>query len=147
MLSKSLSELFSRDIPKIKTEIEAYTSEEAIWKKVDGINNSAGNLCLHLSGNLQHFFGAVLGGTDYKRDREFEFTGKVTRKELLVDLDAALKSVIDTLDEMPDYELKNEFPVIIMDKTFTIEAFFLHLYAHLSYHLGQINYHRRILDK
>lgn len=147
MLSKSLSELFSRDIPKIKAEIEAYSSEEAIWNKVDGINNSAGNLSLHLSGNLQHFFGAVLGGTGYKRDREFEFAGKVTRKELLDDLDAALKSVIDTLDEMPDYELKNEFPVKIMDKTFTIEAFFLHLYAHLSYHLGQINYHRRILDK
>ena len=77
MLSQTLTELFTRDIQKIKTEIEAYSSEEAIWKNAEGISNCGGNLSLHLSGNLQHFFGAVLGDTDYVRDREFEFGGKI----------------------------------------------------------------------
>lgn len=147
MLSKALTELYKRDIPRIKAEIAAYSSEEAIWQKADGITNSAGNLSLHLSGNLQYFLGAVLGGTEYIRDREFEFAGKVSRQELLDDLDAALTSVIETLDGIPDYELKNNYPQEIGGNTFTIEGFFLHLYGHLNYHLGQINYHRRLLDK
>ncbi len=147
MLSNTLSELFNRDIPRIKAEITAYSSDEVIWQKADGINNSAGNLSLHLSGNLQHFLGAVLGGTEYIRDREFEFAGKVSRQELLDDLDAALTSVVETLDGMPDYELKKNYPHEIGGNTFTIEGFFLHLYGHLNYHLGQINYHRRLLDK
>ena len=147
MLAQTLSELFERDIPRIKAEIEAYSSEEAIWKKADGINNSAGNLSLHLSGNLQHFFGAVLGGADYVRDREFEFGGKVTKQELLDDLDAAVISVKETLAGMNDEDLKKDYPIKIYDKILKTEAFLIHLYSHLSYHLGQINYHRRLLDK
>ncbi|MBO6523842.1 MAG: DinB family protein [Balneolaceae bacterium] len=147
MLSQTLSELFERDIQKIKTEVEAYSSEEAIWKKADGITNCGGNLSLHLSGNLQHFFGAVLGGTDYVRDREFEFGGKVTRQELLDDLDAATISVKDTLAGMTNEDFQKDYPIEIYGGTVKTEWFLLHLYSHLSYHLGQINYHRRLLDK
>ncbi len=147
MLSQTLSELFLRDIARIKEEIEAYSSEEAIWQKAVGINNSAGNLSLHLSGNLQHFFGAILGETDYVRDREFEFNGTVTRKELLDDLDAAVISVKKTLAGMTDEDIQKDYPVEIYDRVLKTEWFLLHLYSHLSYHLGQINYHRRLLDK
>ncbi|GAB5409459.1 MAG: hypothetical protein BalsKO_18240 [Balneolaceae bacterium] len=147
MLSQTLSELFKRDITKVKTEIEAYSSEEVIWQKADGITNSGGNLSLHLSGNLQHFFGAVVGGTDYKRDREFEFGGKVSRQELLDDLDAALKAITETLEGMTDDELKKNYPLELFGGPMKTEWFFIHLNSHLTYHLGQINYHRRLLDK
>ena len=147
MLAESLSKLFSRDLAKVKTEIEAYSSEEAIWKTADGIINSGGNLALHIAGNLQHFFGAVLGGTDYKRDREFEFAGKVDRKELLSRIDAAEKSVTETLAGMPDYEFKSTYPLQPFGEEMTTEWFFLHLYSHMLYHLGQINYLRRMTDK
>lgn len=147
MISKTLSTLFTRDIDKIRTEIKAYTSEDNIWKKADGISNSAGNLSLHLSGNLQHFFGAVLGETDYKRDREFEFGGKVTRQELIDDLDNAEKSVTETLEGMTESDVQKDYPIEIYGGVIKTEWFILHLYSHLSYHLGQINYHRRLLDK
>lgn len=147
MLTQSLSNLFTRDIQKIKTEVEAYSSDEAIWLTADGISNSAGNLSLHLSGNLQHFIGAMLGGTDYKRDREFEFNGKVSRHELLDDLDAALISVTDTLASLSDDDVQKTYPMEFYGKAITTEWFLMHLFGHLSYHLGQINYHRRLLDK
>lgn len=147
MLSKTLSELFNRDLKRIKAEIEAYTSEEAIWQKADGITNSGGNLSLHLSGNLQHFFGAVVGETDYIRDRDFEFAGKVSRQELLDDLDAALSSISSTLEGMTDEELKKDYPIELFGGKIKTEWFFIHLQSHLNYHLGQINYHRRLLDR
>ena len=147
MFIQYLSELFNRDISRIKTEIEAYSSEEILWEKADGINNSGGTLSLHLSGNLQHYFGAVLGGTSYKRDREFEFAGKVPRQHLLDDLDAASKSVKETLDKLTEEDLEKDYPEKLYGKVLNTQWFFLHLYSHLSYHLGQINYHRRLLDK
>ena len=146
MLAESLSTLFSRDLAKVKSEIEAYSSEEAIWKIADGITNSSGNLALHIAGNLQHFFGAVLGGTDYKRDREFEFAGKVDRETLLSEIDAAEKSIAETLKGMPDFEFKNTYPLQPFGHEMTTEWFFLHLYSHMLYHLGQINYLRRMTE-
>ncbi len=147
MLTQTLSGLFERDIQKAKAEIEAYSSDEAIWVKADRINNSAGNLSLHLSGNLQHFFGAILGGTNYVRDREFEFNGKVTKQELIDDLDAAAVSVKETLAGMTEQDLQKDYPIELFGSPMKTEWFFVHLYSHFTYHLGQINYHRRLLDK
>lgn len=147
MLSQNLTELFSRDIEKIRTEIKAYSSEEILWQKAEGISNSGGTLSLHLSGNLQHYFGAVLNNSGYKRDREFEFAGKVTRQQLLDDLDAADKSVKETLAAMTNQDFEKDYPEMLYGKVLNTQWFFLHLYSHLSYHLGQINYHRRLLDK
>lgn len=147
MTTQHLSQLFARDLSTVKEEITAYSTEDALWVIADGISNSAGNLSLHISGNLQHFLGAVLGDSEYKRDRDFEFSGKVTRQELLDDLEAAEKSVTETLETLSDEDLNKDFPMEIRGNTWKTEFFLLHLYSHLSYHLGQINYHRRLLDK
>ncbi len=147
MNTKHLAELFTRDLTTVKEEITSYSSEDALWVTADGINNSAGNLSLHISGNLQHFFGAVLGGSDYVRDRDFEFSGKVSRQELLDDLEAAEKSVRETLAAITSEDLEKDYPLEIRGNTWKTEFFFLHLYSHMTYHLGQINYHRRLLDR
>jgi hypothetical protein len=90
MLTKILSELYERDLAKLRTEIESYSNEADLWKTSEGISNSGGNLCQHLTGNLQHFFGAVLGGTGYARNRDAEFASKGTTKaDLLADIDVA----------------------------------------------------------
>ncbi|MCR9133359.1 MAG: DUF1572 domain-containing protein [bacterium] len=146
MLTRHLSHLYQRELTNVKEEIAAYKSEDALWVTSDGINNSAGNLSLHISGNLQHFFGTILGGTDYERDRDFEFSGKVSRQELLDDLEAAEKAITDTLAVITEEQLDELFPVKAFGEV-TTEWFILHLYGHLTYHLGQINYHRRWLDK
>lgn len=147
MITDVLSSLFDRDLATLKAEIGKYQNEADLWR-VDGeIVNSAGNLCLHLSGNLQHFFGTVLGGSAYVRDRDSEFGRRnVPQAELLAEIDAAAESVRSTLAGLTDEALGKTYPIEVFGHPMTTEFFIVHLATHLSYHLGQINYHRRLLS-
>lgn len=147
MNSDTLSQLFARDFETLESEIFAYSSEENLWIKEAGINNSAGNLALHLSGNLQHFLGTVLSKSDYVRDREFEFNGKVTQEELVSRIRASRQTVRITLDNLAPEDFSKTYPLQPFGFEMSTEYFLVHLYSHFSYHLGQINYHRRLLDK
>ena len=146
MLRNILIELYERDLGKLKDEIEQYSDEKDLWK-VDGeVLNSAGNLCLHLCGNLQHFFGAVLGKTGYVRDRDAEFSQKyVSKADLLSKIDETLWSVRTTLENLDDGDFAREYPIEVFGKPMSTGYFATHLVAHLNWHLGQINYHRRLL--
>ncbi|HET9057976.1 MAG TPA: DinB family protein [Chitinophagaceae bacterium] len=146
MITETLIKLFSRDLNRLKEEINLYTSEEKIWLVKEGINNSAGNLCLHLCGNLQHFIGAQLGGSGYIRNREAEFKLKnIARAKLIDEIDATLSIVTDTLEQITKKDLEREYPIHVFDEPMTTEYFLIHLAGHLNYHLGQINYHRRLI--
>jgi hypothetical protein len=68
-----LHTLFERDLAKLSLEIETYQHEPALWRTAPGISNSAGNLCLHLLGNLNTYIGAGLAHTGYVRNRDWEF--------------------------------------------------------------------------
>jgi uncharacterized damage-inducible protein DinB len=145
---EALKILFSRDLAKLKTEIELYKDESKLWHTEAGIANSAGNLCLHLVGNLNHFIGATIGGTGYVRNREQEFSFKnIPCTDLAVKIDETAFVVNSTLDKLTDDVLESEYPLLLADQKFTTKHFLLHLTTHLSYHLGQINYHRRLLDE
>ncbi len=145
MLQDILTSLYERDLLKLKGEISAYANEADLWRKPGDMPNSAGNLCLHLNGNLQHFFGAVLGGTDYIRDRDAEFsqTG-VSRETMLADIDTTREVVKNTLAKLTDDDLAASFPIEVFGHPMTTGWFLTHLSTHLTWHLGQINYHRRI---
>lgn len=145
LMTHALTFLFQRDIDRVIDELNQYAHEADIWKIGGDIKNSAGNLALHLAGNLQHFIGADLGKTGYVRDREFEFAGKdVKREELIVQLQKAKQVIKDVLPKLSDEVLKAPFPGKIPIEA-TTEGFLLHLYNHFGYHHGQINYHRRLL--
>jgi len=147
MTTESLQSLYTRDLNKLKLEIESYQNEESIWKTDKSISNSAGNLCLHLVGNLNHFIGAQLGNSGYIRNRELEFSLKnVPRAKLIEKVEDTLKAVTSTLDTLSSEDLKKDYPLEALGYTMTTEYFLIHLFGHLSYHLGQINYHRRLLD-
>ena len=147
MLIKVLSELYERDLLKLKQEIEQYSDEADLWKTSDGIANSAGNLSRHLIGNLQHFFGATLGGTGYVRDRDGEFANKnISREQILADIDTTRDVVRSTLAKLTESDLAKNYPLEVADQTVTTEYFIVHLASHFNYHLGQINYHRRMLS-
>lgn len=147
MLQQSLSQIFTRDLTKLKGELSAYTNEADLWKVTDGISNSAGNLTLHLIGNLNHFIGATLGNTGYVRNRDAEFALKdVPREQLLADIDAVIAVVTNTLAQLPAEDLEKEFPLELGGNRYPTEVFLLNLLSHLNYHLGQINYHRRLLQ-
>jgi hypothetical protein len=139
-------DVFVSYLNRLQKEITSYKNETDLWKTVEGISNPPGNLCLHLCGNLQHYFGALLGKSGYTRNRDLEFSRKnVPREELLNEINAAVKSVSSVFDRLDEKELWNIYP----DKTFgenvTCNYVILECAVHFGYHLGQINYHRRIL--
>lgn len=147
MLLETVIKLFKRDLNKLKTEITSYSNEDKLWLVEKNINNCAGNLCLHLIGNLNCYIGANLGNTGYIRQREFEFSLKdIPRSELLSQIDAVMITVENTLNTLTTEDLKKEYTQRVFEEKTTIGYFLIHLTAHLSYHLGQINYHRRLLD-
>ena len=147
MITESLKSLYSRDLNKLKTEIESYRTEENIWKTDQNIANSAGNLCLHLVGNLNAFIGAQLGNTGYIRHRDLEFSLKdVPRTELIEKIDNIISIVDSTLNQLTSEDLDKEYPLVVFESKMSTGYFLIHLITHLDYHLGQINYHRRLLD-
>lgn len=148
MIQQSLMELFERDLNKLKEEINLYTDESKLWILKGEIKNSAGNLTLHLLGNLNHFIGAILGNSDYVRNRDAEFSNKdVPRTEMINNIDKTIGVIKSTLLKISYEDLKQNYPVkVLKDKvTMNTEYFLIHLSGHLNYHLGQINYHRRLI--
>lgn len=147
MLTDTLQQLFDRDLNKLKLEIESYQNEKALWVIDKNIANSAGNLCLHLIGNLNFFIGATLGNTGYVRNRELEFSLKdVPQSELTAKVEATLVVVRQSLSALTEEDLSADYPIVVFEKKMSTEFFLVHLITHLSYHLGQINFHRRLLD-
>ena len=147
-LNQTLRTLFERDIQRVKIEIESYKNEENMWELEGEVLNSAGNLCLHLIGNLNHFIGAEIGKTGYVRQRELEFSQKnIPKTELIEKLEEVIKVVDISIKSLSEEELHTETSVSKFTEKQTTAFLLLHLHAHLNYHLGQINYHRRLLDK
>jgi uncharacterized damage-inducible protein DinB len=147
MLIHTLKAIFKRDLEKLKQEISLYKNERNLWIIDKHIANAAGNLCLHLVGNLSHFIGAQLGSTGYVRQRELEFSSKdIPKQELLNKIDQTIVAVMQGLDKVTETQLAEEYPLLVFAEKTSTEFFLTHLAVHLSYHLGQINYHRRLLD-
>lgn len=147
MLINTLKLLFERDLKRLKFELESYKNEKNLWRTEKDINNSAGNLCLHLVGNLNMFIGAQLGKTNYIRHRELEFSLKdIPRTELVKKIDETIAVVDKALDKLTDEQMKDEYPIIVFEEKTSTEYFLVHLTTHLAYHLGQINYYRRLLE-
>jgi uncharacterized damage-inducible protein DinB len=147
MLIQTLKTLFQRELEKLKKEIELYQDESKLWIIDKGIANSGGNLCLHLIGNLNTYIGRELGDTGYIRNRDLEFSQKdVPKNELIRKIDETILMVEKVLDTITDQQLEEEYPVIVFAEKMSTGYFLIHLIAHLTYHLGQINYHRRLLD-
>ncbi|MDO6597464.1 DinB family protein [Oceanihabitans sp. 2_MG-2023] len=148
MLIETLSKLFNRDLNAIIAEINAYTNESNLWKVEGDVKNSAGNLCLHLVGNLNTFIGDSLGNSGYIRQRELEFSLKdIPKTELIKQIQDTILVVKHTLKNLTEADLQKEYRRRVFEDTMTTEYFLVHLTMHLSYHLGQINYHRRLLDQ
>lgn len=142
----SLISLFDRDLNKLEGEIEQYSHEEDVWIVGRDIKNSAGNLCMHLCGNLQNYIGAILGNSGYIRNREREFSVKnLSTQEVRTEIQKTREVVKSTLEKLKTTGIPELYPEEVFGHPMTTEYFLIHLAGHLNYHLGQINYHRRIL--
>ena len=147
MLQQDLSTQFERGLAMLKTELLAYDDEGKLWALAPGISNSAGNLALHLVGNLNNFIGAALGNTGYVRNRDAEFTLKdIPRPTIVADIDKTIDVVKATLAALTPAQLDEIYPLDKWKDPVTVNFLLLHLLTHLSYHLGQVNYHRRLVS-
>jgi len=143
----SIIELFERDLQKLEKEILAYQNEKKLWITEKQISNTAGNLALHLCGNLQYFIGGILGKSGYIRNREQEFEQKNIRRDAMIEEIQDTQNIVSkVLSNLTHDTILNKYPQQVLGFEMTTEYFLIHLYGHLSYHLGQINYHRRLLD-
>jgi uncharacterized damage-inducible protein DinB len=141
-----LRRVLTRDASTLRDELLAYPAEQQIWALPPGTRNSAGTLALHLCGNLQHFVGALFGGTGYVRNRNAEFSRRdVPRAELLAECDAALTAIGRGLDALTDEALAQPFSDQLGGATLPTGLALLHMATHMAYHLGQIDYHRRLV--
>lgn len=145
LTTESLIRIFDRDLLKLEEEISLYPTEESVWRVSENIKNSGGNLCLHLCGNLQHYIGAILGNTDYQRNRDLEFSAKGISRKIVIEEVSKTRAVVKTvLTNIDAITLESVYPVEVFAYSMTTTYFLIHLAAHLGYHLGQVNYHRRL---
>jgi hypothetical protein len=146
MLKETLIEIFERDLNKLKIEINSYPDESKLWIVEKNIKNSGGNLCLHLLGNLNQFICGVLGKSGYVRNRDAEFSDKnISKKMLIKNIDDTIKGIVETFQSLNVKDFDLIYPIDVFNKKMTTGFFLIHLTTHLNYHLGQINYHRRII--
>ncbi|WP_336517160.1 DUF1572 family protein [Pollutibacter soli] len=147
MIINELITVFDRDLNKLKFEIESYKNPAAVWKIEKSIANSGGNLCLHLVGNLNAYIGVGLANTNYLRKRDLEFSRKnIPQSALITQIEETMVVVHSGLSNLTGPKLSEDFPIVIWEKPSNMAFTLIHLATHLNYHLGQINYHRRLLD-
>lgn len=146
MIATELAALYSRDLTRLVQELRAFPDTASLWKTVPGVSNAAGTLALHLEGGLRHFIGMRIGGIDYQRDRPLEFSARgVERDELVARLEAVRASIPKVIAALSNAKLDEIDPSNGTDKPLTNRQWLIHLYGHLSYHLGQVDYIRRVV--
>ncbi len=141
-----LRRIFLRDIDTLRREVDLYPDDESLWREVPGLPNPGGTLILHLAGNLRHFIGALLGHSGYVRDRPAEFSTRGTSRQELLRLIAAAHDEVDgALTRLDPAVLEDPYPETLRGQHYPVHLFLLQLAVHLTYHTGQLDYHRRMV--
>ena len=144
--SKELATLFRRDLEKLIHEIESFPDDESLWQVLPGVSNAAGNLALHIQGNLREFVGRQLGQLSYVRNRALEFSARgLSRREVCAQLTELMDTIPMVIENLSEEQLEMEYPEVVLEAATSTREFLIHLYGHLNWHLGQVNYLRRIL--
>ena len=145
MLSTELAQLYARDLMRLQQELRAFPDTASLWKTLPGVTNPAGSLALHLEGNLREYIGRQIGGIDYTRDRPAEFSARgVELAEILSRIDAVKDMVPRVIGAITPAAFDAMYPEQVMGHPMTTRLFLVHLLGHLQWHLGQIDYLRRI---
>lgn len=147
MTGPAIAAVICRELRALERELDAYPGEADVWRLPAGLPNSGGTLALHAAGNLRHFVGTVLGGSAYVRDRDQEFARRdVPRAVLIEELREAGRVVEATLTGIDPARFTEPYPIPVANRRVTTGDFLLHLAAHLAYHVGQADYHRRVVS-
>lgn len=145
MISTYLKRVLVRDLEGLRAQLNAYPEEHQLWELPSGISNSGGTLALHLVGNVRHFIGATIGGSGFVRDRDAEFGGRnISVSDIEESIDNAIEEVSRALDLVTDEMMEREYPIEVGGERLSTGQFLTHLVNHFAYHLGQLDYHRRM---
>jgi hypothetical protein len=145
-IGSELAWLFRRDLGRLSKQIEAFADDDGLWKVLPGVTNSAGNLALHLEGNLREYVGRQLGNVEYQRQRDLEFSQKgLSKSELLTRIAELAQLIPSVIESLSAEQIESEYPTVVLDAPMPTQQFLVHLYGHLNWHVGQIDYLRRIL--
>ena len=147
-LGTEVAALFRRDLKRLAQEIEQFPDDASLWSAAPGVRNSAGNLALHLEGNLREYVGRQLGGVDYSRSRKQEFTATgLTRVEMKSRMEALASSIPDVIAGLSSADWERVYPQQVLGIPLSTAQFVIHLHGHFNFHLGQIDYLRRVLTQ
>ena len=147
MNNNVLADFYARDIRRLIEEVNLFKNEENLWRTQGAVKNSGGNLILHLIGGLNYLIGTTLAKTGYVRDRDQEFSSKgLERNDLVIQLEALIPMITSTINEFSQEDLEAEYPIFFDKPKTSISYVLTQLLLHLNYHLGQLNYIRRILE-
>lgn len=145
-LAHELASLLRRDLTKVAQELKTFPNDSMLWQCAPGVANSAGNLALHLEGNLREYIGRQLGGIDFKRERPLEFsTNGLPLAEIVSRIEHVKETIPEVVATLSSDILEATYPENVLGVPLSTKQFIIHLLGHLNYHLGQINYLRRIL--
>jgi hypothetical protein len=146
MLRSAVATVMLRELAAVRRSIEAYPDDESLWAERPGLPNAGGTLALHVAGNLRHFVGLRLGQVAYVRDRDAEFARRgVTRSQVTAELDAARDALERGMAATTEAMLAAPYPDPIAGRQVSTGDFLVHLATHLAWHLGQLDYHRRVV--
>lgn len=122
---------------QIRTAV-APLSDEQIWWRPNESSNSIANILIHVTGSLNHFLNRNLGGLEYVRNREAEFTERrpISKAELLASFDAMVENAERTFEVLTADRLSTASPEPSMH-SLVIEDL-INVAVHLSNHAGQI---------
>jgi uncharacterized damage-inducible protein DinB len=148
MLLAAVAAILDRDLQALAREVQAYPDDVALWQLPEGVSNSAGTLVLHLTGNIRHYLGARLANTGFVRDRAAEFSARgVPRATLLREIEAARSAVRSAAEKVTDESLEGDYPEAVGGVRVVAGELLIHLVSHFGYHLGQVDYHRRLVTR
>src|SRR4051812_19394483 len=88
-------------------------SDEDIWWRPNPASNAAGNLVLHLAGNVRQRIVSWIGGEQdiRQRDREFTEKGPVSRKKLVTEVKSAVDDACNTIEKLPEETFAHRFNI------------------------------------
>jgi hypothetical protein len=138
--------LFELQLTKLKNEVISFKDEANLWKKIDGVNNTAGTLVNHLVGSLNFSVGTNIADNGYVRNREAEFADtNIPREKLVSGIDSLIVVIRTALENISEERLEKQYQMEHQGIQNT-RFYLIYFYGHLNYHIGQINYLRRMLE-
>ena len=121
-------------------------SDEQLWSTKGNLPNSIGTLALHLTGNLNHYFGTALLKTSYERHRDNEFSERgVSKAQVIADLKAAVEVAKKSVSAVTDDKIGQPYTSPDGQTYESLGFYVVHMAAHFAMHYGQADYARHFL--